>query len=133
MPYVEDIAEPLIKTLAHTAGLPVNQLAGHASNIGFWADEVAHALHVIDGYSDRFKSMQLGQRTYAEGNLVFSYHTKPLRPGIQDHELIDLRRSLTEAFSRFLTRCFKESLIIETELDFLIGRFKLDPRSVKLG
>ena len=127
MPYVEDITEPLINTLAHTTGLPVNQLAGHASNIGFWAEEVAHALQVIDGYADRFKNMQLAQRTYNEQSFVHAHHTKPLRPGIQYHERIDLRRRLIEALSRFLTRCFKEGLISETELDHLVGRFELNP------
>lgn len=133
MSYVEDITEPLIKTLAHAAGLPVNQLAGHASNIGFWAGEAAHALHVIDGYSERFRKMQLGQRTYVEQNFVDWSHTKPLRPVIKDDERNHLRRRLIEALSRFLSRCFKEGLIIETELDQLIENFELDPGDVKRG
>lgn len=131
MPYVEDITEPLIKTLAHAAGLPVNQLAGHASNIGFWTEEVAHALRVIDGYSERLENMRAGQRRYAEDNLVYPSHTEPIKPGIKDAERVDLRRRLVEVFSRFVARGFKEGLIVETELDHLIVRFDLDPADVK--
>ncbi len=115
----------MIKTRAYTAGLPVNQLAGHAWNIGFWAEEIAHSLLVIDGYSDRFKNMRLGQRTYAEHNWLSWNQTEAMRPGIMDHERIELRRRLVYALLRLLTRPFKEGLIIETQLDHLIDKFNL--------
>jgi len=131
MPYVRAITEPLIETLTHAAGLPVNQLAGHAANLGFWVGEVEHALKVIDGYSERFRSLQLGERRFGQQNQVHPSHSKPVRPGISDHELKELRRRLVDTAKLFLSRCRKEDLVSEAELNELLARLDLDPGELR--
>jgi len=59
---------PLIKTLNHSAGLPVHQLAGHAANADFWVNETIHCLAVIDGYQKRFERLRAGQAEYEKNH-----------------------------------------------------------------
>lgn len=134
MPYVEDITEPLIKTLSYTSGLPVRKLAGHAANLEFWVGEVKHAFVVIDGYGERFKKLQDGERLATE-RLGFEWHPfhgeKWLRPGMSASELKELRRRLGDAVCQLLRRCYKEGLILEAELEKRSERLDLKSRELK--
>lgn len=134
MPYVEDITEPLISTLNYVSGLPPEKLAGHAANLEFWLSEVQHALDVIDGYGDRFKKLQDGQRSAEElsglsmDRFLFG---KPIRPGISDYDLKQLRRRLIDAVSVVLRRCYREGLVSANDLEEYCVRFDLDRRELK--
>jgi hypothetical protein len=130
MPYVDDVTEPLIETLAHTSGLPKNQLAGHMANLDFWVSEVAHALEVIDGYPERFKRLKRGQSEYQQRHGEHFHHSSPPNVGIRDDELRDLRRRLMETVTRLLARCHKEDLISEIELDRVCRQVGLDVRDL---
>jgi hypothetical protein len=134
MPYVEDITEPLIKTLTYTGGLPARQLAGHAANLGFWVGEIKHAFDVIDGYGERFKELKDGERIAAErlGPEFHPFHSRKLvRPGISDHELKELRRRLIDSVSHVLSRCYKEGFVSEAKLEEYGERLDLDTRELK--
>ncbi|RYG47861.1 hypothetical protein EON79_06195 [bacterium] len=131
MAYVENITQPLIKTLGHTAGLPIHQLAGHAANLEFWVGEVAHAFEVIDGYPQRFRKMQQSQRRYSEENGRPYGWGSPVRSGTQDHELKELRRQVAEAMVRVLSRCHKHGLIDDAELERLSHKLSLSPENIK--
>jgi hypothetical protein len=50
--YFDGICAPLVRTLEHSACLPVHQLAGHAANLEFWVNEAKHCLAVIEGYQN---------------------------------------------------------------------------------
>lgn len=126
MPYVQDIIEPLIKTLDHTAGLPVHQLAGHVANLEFWVGEVDHAFQVIDGYPKRFKNLRQGERRYAETHPVW-YGAARVGPSTRDDELTVLRRELTESITRVLNRCLKEGLLSGSEIETFARRLSLHP------
>ena len=134
MPYIQDITEPLISTLNYTSGLPVHKLAGHAANLEFWVGEVKHAVDVIDGYGERFRRLKEWERTAAQGGGL-EWHPfrpeKPLRPGISDHELKELRRGLIESTERVLKRCFAEGLISESDLDEYSRILDLDREGLK--
>lgn len=134
MPYVEDITEPLITTLTYAGGLPTQKLAGHAANLEFWVGEVKHAFDVIDGYGERFKKLQDGERKAVE-LIGLQFHPfrseKPVRPGISDYDLKELRRRLTDSACRLLTRCSKEELVSETELEEYAKSLDLDYREMK--
>jgi len=130
MPYVEDITETLISTLTHTGGLRAHQLAGHAANLEFWVGEVKHAFDVIDGYGERFKKLQDAERI-ANPVVDLFRPSKLLRPGISDHELKELRRRLIDSVSLVLSRCYKEGLVSEIELDKYGERLDLDNRELK--
>lgn len=138
MPYIEEITEPLIHTLTHTGGLPVHQLAGHAANLEFWVGEVKHATDVIDGYQARFKNIQQGESDYAERQQMKGESINrgcrtapPMKRGIKDHEIKDLRRRLADAMYRILTRCYKENLITEQQLDQSGETLGFDVREIK--
>lgn len=129
MAYVQDITEPLIGTLNYSSGLPVRKLAGHVANLDFWLGEVEHALCVIDGYGERFKRLQVGERSASErlGKTFDDFQFgKPIRPGITDHELKDLRRRLVDSVYQFLSRCYKDGLVLEPEIDDIAVRLDLD-------
>jgi hypothetical protein len=130
MPYVEDITEALISTLTYTGGLPVQQLAGHSANLEFWVGEVKHAFDVIDGYGERFKKLQDGERIAGLAVNIFR-SGKPIRPGISDHELNGLRRRLIDAVGQVLNRCYKEGFVSETKLEAYVERLDLDIRQLK--
>ena len=133
MPYVEDVVEPLIKTLEHTAGLPAHQLAGHAANLGFWVAEVVHAIEVIDGYPDRFDRLRKGQRDYAGARWDPNVPGPPLRPGTPDHQLRELRRRVGAAAVRVLRRCHKEGLVGDEDLEEFSRALSLTPDDVRRG
>jgi hypothetical protein len=138
MPYVEDITRPLIETIQHTAGLPVRQLAGHARNLEFWVEEVAHGLGVIDGYAERFKRLTDGEREYAEREMHRNVGMNPvvnlgppLKRGAKSHDLKDLRRELSDAIYALIRRLFKEDLLDAQELDRVGEQLNLDVREIK--
>ncbi len=115
VPYLAAIRLPAIKTLTHSAGLPANQLAGHAANLEFWVGEAKHCLAAIDGYWERFKRLRTRQVEYEK------QHNMPvtvvsLRRGIGDADRQELRRVLLEAIEQFLSRCRREGLISTEEL-----------------
>jgi hypothetical protein len=115
VPYVESISTPLIETLNHSAGLPANQLAGHAANVDFWINEAQHCLAVIDGYQNRFDRLRAAQTEYEKQQCIPS-NAPPLRRGTQDHKRQELRRALCDAIERFLTRCRDDNLLSERNL-----------------
>jgi hypothetical protein len=134
MSYVEDITEALIGTLTYVGGLPAEKLAGHAANLEFWVGEVRHASDVIDGYRERFKKLQDGERLAAErfGIPFRPFRSeRPIRPGISDHELQELRRRLIDSVSHVLSRSYKDGIVSETELDEYGERLDLDIHELK--
>jgi len=138
MPYIEDIVEPLIRTLTHTGGLPVHQFAGHAANLDFWNAEVAHAFNVIDGYAARFSKLQLGEAHYIQQHGLSGTPTNraygvgpPMRRGARDEELTNLRRRLCDAMYHVLNRCYQEDLILESTLDRYAQALDFDVREIK--
>lgn len=134
MSYVEDITEPLVSTLTHTGGLPARQLAGHAANLEFWVGEVRHALNVIDGYGERFRKLKDGDRAAAEriGPQFHPFRSeRPVRPGIRDHELKELRLRLTDSAYHVLRRCYKEGFVSETEIEEYGERLGFDTLELK--
>lgn len=134
MPYVEDITEPLICTLTHTGGPPAKQLAGHVANLEFWVGEVRHALDVIDGYGERYKKLQKGERVAAEliGPQFNPFRSeKPVRPGISDHQLKGLRRRLIDVVHTFPSRCYEEGFVSEAQLEEFGEKLGLDVSDLK--
>jgi hypothetical protein len=116
VPYIEHICTPLIETLSHSAGLPANQLAGHAANLDFWISEARHCLTVIDGYQERFDRLRTGQAEYEKEHDVVGM-TPPLRRGAKDQKRKELRRVVCESVERFLARCHREGLLSERDLE----------------
>lgn len=110
MSYIEDICNPLIRTLEHSTTLPLHQLAGHAVNLDFWMTESGHCLLVIDGYAQRFERMKKAQESKVE---VEGVNETPLQRGVKDNERKDLRKKVCTAANRFLERCYNEQLIDE--------------------
>jgi hypothetical protein len=117
--YLEGICTPLIKTLKHAAELPVNQLAGHAANVDFWIGETKHALMVIDGYQERFARLRTGQAEYEKQDNVAK--TGPLRRSSKSTAREKIRRELCEALERFLSRCHREGLLTEKNLQVALN------------
>lgn len=125
MAYSCDIAKLLAAQLQKFATLNRHQLAGQAANLGFWLDETAHCLAVIDGYSKRFESLKNAQEKYVDLHRTREFllddacctggrAAAPRR--INDGEIRDARRELCNATYRFLVRCRKEGLINERML-----------------
>ena len=126
MQYGEDITEPLISTLTYTGCLPAQKLAGHAANLEFWVGEVKHAFDVIDGYGERFDNLRrIGPEYHPFRN------EKRIGPGISDHELKELSRRLTDSVYLLLSRCYKEDLVSERELEEYGARLDLDSHELK--
>lgn len=114
MSYIDDICNPLIKTLERSASLPSHQLAGHAANLDFWMDEAKHCLLVIDGYPERFERMKKAQQAQVE---VAGGREMPLQRGIKDSERKELRQKVLAAANKFLDRCYSEQCVDEVTLD----------------
>lgn len=117
--YLEGICAPLIRTLNHSAALPVNQLAGHAGNVDFWIGEAKHCLTVIDGYQERFARIRAGQAEYEMQHDVVN--TGPLRRSSKGTARQKIRREICEAIERFLGRCHREGLLSEKKLKVALG------------
>jgi hypothetical protein len=113
--YIDGICTPLVRTLEHSAGLPVHQLAGHAANVDFWVSETKHCLAVIDGYQNRFERLRAGQAEYEKKQNVLG-KTPPIQRGAKHNVRQDCRRSVCEAIEKFLTRCHREGLLSEKDL-----------------
>ncbi|RYG34537.1 hypothetical protein EON81_15300 [bacterium] len=101
-------------------------------------DEVAHAFAVIEGYPQRFRKMQQGEREYFEtprnyprGTLNFPLSGKPIRQGMQDHQLKELRQRVAESMVRVLSRCHKNGLIDDAELQGFAHKLSLSPEDIK--
>ncbi len=120
MSYSVDIADLVAKQLMRFVTLNRHQLAGQAANLGFWLDEVQHALAVIGGYGVRFTRMYAAQEQYVnvhgttEFDLDADWNTErraspPRRlPG---QELEKARRNLIKAALNFLERCRSEGFL----------------------
>jgi hypothetical protein len=113
--YIDGICAPLVKTLKHSAGLPVHQLAGHAANVDFWVNETRHCLSVIDGYQKRFERLRAGQAEYEKKHNLVS-KTPPIQRGAKHNARQESRRLVCEAIERFLVRCNREGLLSEKDL-----------------
>lgn len=113
MSYIDDICNPLIKTLERSTTLPSHQLAGHAANLDFWLGEAKHCLNVIDGYAQRFERMKKAQQSQTE---VEGVSEMPLQRGVKDNERKELRQKVYATANRFLERCYNEQLIDEEAL-----------------
>jgi hypothetical protein len=124
MSYSSDMANLLTDQLSRFVTLNRHQLSGHVANLEFWLAEVRHALGLLDGYGRRFEQMRDAQDQYVadHGTTEFvlgaDYPTEkkassPRR--IPDHEIRKARRPLTEAATRFLERCYREGLILESQ------------------
>jgi hypothetical protein len=125
MPFASDMADLVAKQLSRFVTLNRHQLAGQVANLDFWIEEVHHALKVIDGYGERFKSLKRAQAKH-----VAEHHTTAFAlddpcctqsaPAqlrrVSDAELREARRALCDAAYRFLVRCFKEGLITDARL-----------------
>ncbi|MBM3997741.1 MAG: hypothetical protein FJ303_26895 [Planctomycetes bacterium] len=113
--YIDAICAPLIKTLEHSAGLPVHQLAGHAANVDFWVSETKHCLAVIDGYQQRFERLRAGQAEYEIKNKIAG-KAPPIQRSAKHTARQESRRSLCQAIEKFLNRCHHEGLLSEKDL-----------------
>lgn len=113
--YVEGICAPLIETLIHSASLPVNQLAGHASNVDFWVSEAIHCLAVIDGYQKRFVRLRADQEEFEKKHSL-AKTAPPLQRSAKHRQRQELRHAVCEAIKRFLARCQREGLLTQTDL-----------------
>jgi hypothetical protein len=113
--YLDGICAPLVRTLKHSAGLPVRQLAGHAANVDFWVSEAKHCLAVIDGYQNRFERLRAGQAKYEKKHNAVG-KTPPIQRGAKYNARQECRRSVCEAIEAFLTRCHREGLLSEKDL-----------------
>lgn len=111
--YIDDICNPLIKTLERSSTLPSHQLAGHVANFDFWMGEARHCLDVIDGYTQRFERMEKAQQSQTE---VEGVSEMPLQRGVKDNERRKLRQKVCATANKFLERCYNEQLIDEEAL-----------------
>jgi hypothetical protein len=114
--YITGICAPLVKTLQHTAGLPAHQLAGHAANVDFWVGETKHCLAVIDGYQKRFERLRAGQADYEKKQNMIG-KTSRIQRGAKHAGRLECRRLVCQAIARFLTRCHREGLLGEKDLN----------------
>lgn len=122
MSYISDIVCTLVRVLEHTRGLPRHQLAAHAANVEFWADEARHALEVIDGYNARFSRMRKAQSEYDRehgghpandpaGWPNSPTSEKPIRPSVGDAERKSLRADVLTAIDQLLDRLSREGFL----------------------
>jgi hypothetical protein len=106
--------------------LPTAKLTGHATNFGFWSDEVAHCLAVIDGYPARFERMAAAEREFHRHQPLPDFrqgapfipdriHTAPAR--IPDELRNYMRSELCRAFQKFAIACH--------------ARVQLDPHCIR--
>jgi hypothetical protein len=124
MSFSENIAKVVADQLARFVTLNRHQLAGHVANLDFWVAQVRHALDVIDGYSERFRKLKVGQAEQVARYQTTTFqlndtHIKgtPSPPKrVADSALREARRSVTEATYQFLIRCCKDGLIPESQL-----------------
>lgn len=92
------------------ASLPPQLLVGHAAQIEFWTDEVAHCLHVLDTYEQRFRSMVAAQQQVESDIDPLFYRPIP-RPGhVPDQHRNHVRSELCRAFAGFVVACNRRDL-----------------------
>jgi hypothetical protein len=129
MAYTLEIADAVIRTVGKFRTLNAYQLAGHVANLDFWADEVRHALAVIDGYSRRDSVRKKSERTHIGSHMTrrFTAQEKSLYNEFEDAESLSSarpddyridaneikakRQQVADALYRFLKRCHKEDLL----------------------
>lgn len=140
MGYSLEVAESLTTVLSRFVTLNAYQLAGHAENADFWADEVVHVLAVLDGYDRRSRSSRDAQRRHiaardtrrftaagwkdaAEFPDSEEYALKRAEAdprGVDAAKLREVRRTLSDTYYRVLQRMHNEQLIdAERALDLL--------------
>ena len=88
------------------ANLPPQLLVGHAAQLEFWTDEVAHCLHVLDSYEQRFQSM-LDAQQQVEFDMDPMFYRPIARPGhVPEPHRYHVRSELCRAFASFVMACF---------------------------
>ena len=114
IPYVIDIANPLVRVLDHAATLAPHRVAGYAANAAFWLDEVEHCFAVLDGYSKRFYAMRHATTDYVANHPVDPQRSDSVTAttqNIKDFQVKEARDVVADAARKFFRRCAK--------LDFL--------------
>ncbi len=127
--YTIAIATELAEVLSRISTANRHQLVGHVSNLEFWADEVAHALSVIDGYRARFDRLSEAQNKYAIEHQTIEfppdlapddswrYELPAARPKrIPDTDKRESRRAICDSFYHFVVRCHNGGLLDESQL-----------------
>lgn len=114
--------------------MPTYLFAGHAANVEFWADEVAHCLSVIDSYEARFDRMIVIQQQqfqeYETSHVLPDGSFIPprlvARPGrIPEQHRNYVRRELCSAFVKFATACHVRAYTDAAQLHALAERMAL--------
>jgi hypothetical protein len=135
MAYSLEACELLTKQIQKFASLNRHQIAGHIANIEFWANEVRHALMLIDGYRERFERLSFAQNQYATQNNVIEFDleepylsgraSRPVRIDKKDQK--QTRQQLVDSWRRFLVRCTREGMLSEDD-----ARKFCDPLGISL-
>jgi hypothetical protein len=125
MSYIRDICQPLIDQLEKFATLNSHQLAGQLANLDFWVSEVEHRLSVIEGYYPRFQQLKAAQTDHVQRHRTarseypgdpIGESIPPIRRGVSDAELKELRDRLLKAVSHVVTRGINEGLLTEIDV-----------------
>lgn len=91
------------------ANLPTQLLVGHAAQIEFWTEEVAHCLRVLDSYEQRFQAM-LSAQQQVEFDLDPLFYRPVARPGhVPEQHRFHVRSELCRAFARFIVACHHQT------------------------
>ena len=114
--YMERICDPLIETLDKISALPPEHIAGHATNLNFWIDEVKHCFMVIDDYPKRFQNLR-------DNDWIFSR-------GVKSSTRKELRKNLDESLYKLVQECFKLKLIEKSDLAGFDDQLPLDFKSI---
>lgn len=126
MTYTEDITLRLIKVLEKNSLLDRGQLAGHAQNLSFWADEVTHCRQVLKGYDARFSAQRRGQIEAQDilGKYVLQQYDSrsalsgpPMKAALTAARIKELDQLLTSSFRAFVIRCMHEEIIDHLRAD----------------
>ncbi len=104
MTYAADIAIALVRTLERAAFQDDLALAGYAANAKFWADEVRHALDVLERYESRADSFAAARH---EAAAQANVESEPLEPSMTAGDLDRIAKRLRAVATRFYRLCQK--------------------------
>ena len=148
MSYMSDQAGVLARALEKLITLNRHQLAGHAANADFWADEARHVLSVIDTYYSRFRRMCDAQKQYVGQHRTVEFDTDrqgrklefddvsaaPLTPKpIPDEDLHESKTVVAESIRRFLLRCYRDGFLDRARIRELFDRIGIGLEPSELG